>query len=364
MNHITLILLVVVIITAFCAYRVFDKARTDALLPKISDATKLLMASTLQSAANQVAADNLAKAQSTTDPKLQKKLLILAKSAANKSTNAAKITGNLAVKVAKKINPFEAKGKGGNVSVIKNITKGAVTDAKNAKKQAASITVKENPAAAAGNIAALINANNGAIEQTTSALNVASSIPPATLSSFGGISDTVEKGQAVVGKIQDIANDPLVQKAMKAAEAAKAAKKAYDLAKKWSKLKNPRAMLMNMILSAPPVKKLWMSIIKPPSVRDFIAENPNLLISAVAMLMAPMTIPVTLPNLLIQVAIAIVLFMIQRHLKEIKEGLVKVGKAVGKGLKIAGKAIGKGFKKIGGGLKKAGRGAKKFFKKF
>ena len=350
MKRLTVILLIILVIVACIAYNVYKEEQKRRAIPDLPDSVKLLMGPALAAAANQVAADNLAKAQKTTDPKKQKKLLIQAKSAANKSALAVKRTGNLVVKAVKKINPAAAKGKDGTVAVVKGIENKAIKDAQVAKKEAASVKVKTDPQAAAGNIAALINANKGAITQTGTALTVATQIPPATVSSFGNVVDTAKN---VAGKVDSIMNDPRVQKAQEAAAAAQTAIKAAKIAKNFSKMKNPKAAIMNLILSQPKIRSLYYKIFKPAAVADFIADNPNLLITAFSMLMSPMTLPATAPAFLVQVAAALVIFLIQRNLKKIKEGLVKGVKAIGKGAKIIGK-----------GLKKFGRGAKKFFKKF
>ena len=104
---------------------------------------------------------------------------------------------------------------------------------------------------------------------------------------------------------------------------------------------NPKKMAASLIFLIPGFEKIFMKIFPAP-VGPFLKENIQLLYSAVVVLMSPATIPVTIGPFLVQVMIALAIYLIMKNLQKIKDGLKKAGKAVGKAFKKFGKA----FKKI------------------
>ena len=104
---------------------------------------------------------------------------------------------------------------------------------------------------------------------------------------------------------------------------------------------NPKKMAAGLIFLIPGFRKIFMKVFPAP-VGPFLEENIQLLYSAVVVLMSPATMLVTLPPFLVQVMIALAIYLIMKNLQKIKDGLKKAGKAVGK----AFKKVGKFFKKF------------------
>jgi len=116
---------------------------------------------------------------------------------------------------------------------------------------------------------------------------------------------------------------------------------------------NPKKMAAGLIFLIPGFRKIFMKVFPAP-VGPFLEENVQLLYSAVVVLMSPATMPVTLPPFLVQVMIALSIYLIMKNLQKIKDAAKKVGKAVARGATVAGKAVGRGATVAG---KAVGRGA-------
>ena len=105
-----------------------------------------------------------------------------------------------------------------------------------------------------------------------------------------------------------------LEKSMKAAKALEAGKSKM---KKLNLKSMAAGLVFEGLMQIPGASMVFYTIFQPKEFGDFMRDNIQLLFQFIGILMVPPTMPVTIPPFLVQVAIAIVIWLIMKHMEEI-----------------------------------------------